>query len=76
MRKWAATVRVRPNSSIERTSAGLAHGGRALAVFFANLTPLFAALMSAAVLHEAPQWFHALALALIVAGIEVSSRSR
>jgi drug/metabolite transporter (DMT)-like permease len=55
---------------------GVAHGGPALAAFFANLTPLFAALMSAAVLHEAPQWFHALAFALIVAGIWVSSRSR
>ena len=55
---------------------GVAHGGPALAAFFANLTPLFAALMSAAVLHEAPQWFHALAFALIVAGIGVSSKSR
>jgi drug/metabolite transporter (DMT)-like permease len=55
---------------------GVAHGGPALAAFFANLTPLFAALMSAAVLHEAPQWFHALAFALIVAGIWVSSRSQ
>jgi len=54
---------------------GVAHGGPALAAFFANLTPLFAALMSAAVLHEAPQWFHALAFALIVAGILVSSKS-
>ena len=55
---------------------GVAHGGPALAAFFANLTPLFAALMSAAVLHEAPEWFHALAFALIVAGIGVSSKTR
>jgi drug/metabolite transporter (DMT)-like permease len=55
---------------------GVAHGGPALAAFFANLTPLFAALMSAAVLGEAPQWFHALAFGLIVAGIGVSARSR
>jgi drug/metabolite transporter (DMT)-like permease len=55
---------------------GVAQGGPALAAFFANLTPLFAALMSAAVLGEAPQWFHALAFALIVAGILVSSKSR
>jgi drug/metabolite transporter (DMT)-like permease len=55
---------------------GVAYGGPALAAFFANLTPLFAALMSAAVLHEAPQWFHAVAFALIVAGILVSSKSR
>ena len=55
---------------------GVAQGGPALAAFFANLTPLFAALMSAAVLGEAPRWFHALAFALIVAGILVSSKSR
>jgi drug/metabolite transporter (DMT)-like permease len=55
---------------------GVERGGPALAAFFANLTPLFAALMSAAVLGEAPEWFHALAFALIVAGILVSSRSR
>jgi drug/metabolite transporter (DMT)-like permease len=55
---------------------GVAHGGPALAAFFANLTPLFAALMSAAVLHEAPQWFHALAFGLIVAGIGTSSKAR
>ena len=54
---------------------GVARGGPALAAFFANLTPLFAALMSAAVLGEAPRWFHALAFALIVAGILVSSRT-
>ena len=53
---------------------GVARGGPALAAFFANLTPLFAALMSAAVLGETPRWFHALAFVLIVAGIVVSSR--
>jgi drug/metabolite transporter (DMT)-like permease len=53
---------------------GVERGGPALAAFFANLTPLFAALMSAAVLGEAPRWFHALAFALIVAGILVSSK--
>ena len=52
---------------------GVARGGPALAAFFANLTPLFAALMSAAVLGERPRWFHALAFALIVGGILVSS---
>ena len=51
----------------------VAQGGPALAAFFANLTPLFAALLSAAVLGETPQPFHALAFALIVAGIAVSS---
>ena len=53
---------------------GVARGGPALAAFFANLTPLFAALMSAWVLGETPRWFHALAFALIVAGILVSSK--
>lgn len=51
---------------------GVALGGPALAAFFANLTPVFAALMSVAVLGEAPRWFHAAAFALIVAGIVVS----
>jgi len=55
---------------------GIAAGGPALAAFFANLTPVFAALMSAALLGEPPRWFHALAFALIVAGIVVSSARR
>jgi drug/metabolite transporter (DMT)-like permease len=45
-----------------------------MAGFFANLTPLFAALFSAAVLGEPPQPYHALAFLLVVAGIAVSSR--
>ena len=45
-----------------------------MAAFFANLTPLFAALLSAAVLGEAPRPYHGLAFALVVAGIVVSSR--
>ena len=53
---------------------GVSLGGPALAAFFSNLTPLFAAVLSAAVLGEAPQWFHALAFALIVGGIVVSAR--
>jgi drug/metabolite transporter (DMT)-like permease len=52
---------------------GIVAGGPALAAFFANLTPVFAALMSAALLGEPPRWFHAFAFALIVAGIVVSS---
>lgn len=39
-----------------------------------NLTPVFAALLSAALLGDPPRWFHGLAFALIVAGILVSSR--
>lgn len=53
---------------------GVALGGPALAAFFANLTPVFAAVLSAAVLGEPPRWFHAAAFGLIVAGIFVSSR--
>jgi drug/metabolite transporter (DMT)-like permease len=53
---------------------GVALGGPTLAAFFANLTPLFAALMSALWLGEAPRAYHALAFALIVAGIAVSAR--
>ncbi len=55
---------------------GVTRAGPALAAFFGNLTPVFAALMSAAALGEAPQWFHAVAFALIVGGIVVSSRAR
>ncbi len=48
--------------------------GPTLASLFANLTPLFAALLSGALLGEVPQPYHAVAFALIVAGIGVSSR--
>jgi drug/metabolite transporter (DMT)-like permease len=53
---------------------GVAQGGPALASFFGNLTPVFAAVLSAAALGEAPRWFHAAAFALIAGGIYVSSR--
>lgn len=49
-----------------------AEGGPALAAFFNNLTPLFAALLSTLVLGEAPQAYHAVAFVLIVGGIAVS----
>jgi len=55
---------------------GVQRVGPAVASFFANLTPLFAALMSAAFLGESPQLFHLVAFALIVGGIVVSSRGR
>lgn len=54
---------------------GVAEGGPALAGFFVNLTPLFAALLSAVWLGEAARPFHALAFALIAAGIAVSAKS-
>ncbi|KAF1020275.1 MAG: hypothetical protein GAK30_02607 [Paracidovorax wautersii] len=53
---------------------GAALTGPATASFFINLTPLFAALFSAAFLGDMPQPFHAAAFALIVSGIVVSSR--
>jgi drug/metabolite transporter (DMT)-like permease len=55
---------------------GVTLGGPALAAFFANLTPLFAALLSAWLLGEAPRPFHAAAFTLIVAGIAVSTPRR
>ena len=48
--------------------------GPQMASFFLNLTPLFAALLSAAFLREVPHWYHAAAFALIVGGIVVSAR--
>ncbi len=53
---------------------GVTAVGPAVAAFFSNLTPLFAALLSAAWLGESPKPYHAAAFALIVAGIAVSSR--
>ena len=53
---------------------GIAQAGPQIAGFFANLTPLFAALLSAAFLGELPHLYHGVAFALIVAGIWVSSR--
>jgi drug/metabolite transporter (DMT)-like permease len=55
---------------------GVSRAGPTLAAFFANLAPLFAALMSLAILGDVPRWFHAVAFALIVAGILVSTRTR
>jgi drug/metabolite transporter (DMT)-like permease len=53
---------------------GVQRAGPTVAGFFANLTPLFAAVMSAAFLGELPHAYHAIAFVLIVAGIIVSSR--
>ncbi|HSV34948.1 MAG TPA: DMT family transporter [Ramlibacter sp.] len=53
---------------------GVQQVGPNIAGFFANLTPLFAALMSAAFLGELPHAYHAIAFVLIVGGIVVSSR--
>jgi drug/metabolite transporter (DMT)-like permease len=53
---------------------GVGSAGPAMAAFFGNLTPLFAAVLSAAVLGEAPHGYHGVAFGLIVAGIAVSAR--
>jgi drug/metabolite transporter (DMT)-like permease len=53
---------------------GVQRMGPNIAGFFSNLTPLFAALMSAAFLGELPHLYHAVAFVLIVGGIVVSSR--
>lgn len=53
---------------------GVSTVGPAVSAFFVNLTPLFAAVMSAAVIGEVPQWYHAAAFVLIVGGIVASSR--
>jgi drug/metabolite transporter (DMT)-like permease len=53
---------------------GVRRAGPAIAAFFSNLTPLFAAVLSSAFLGELPHLYHGLAFLLIVGGIIVSSR--
>ena len=53
---------------------GVQRMGPNVAGFFSNLTPLFAALFSAAFLGELPHLYHGVAFLLIVGGIVVSSR--
>jgi drug/metabolite transporter (DMT)-like permease len=52
---------------------GVARAGPAMAALFANLTPLFTALISGAVLGSWPEPYHVLAFVLIVAGIASSA---
>jgi drug/metabolite transporter (DMT)-like permease len=54
--------------------AAVARVGPAMAGIFSNLTPLFAALLSATLLREPPQIYHLAGFVLIVGGILVSSR--
>jgi len=54
--------------------AGVQRVGPNVAGFFSNLTPLFAAVLSAAFLGDPPRLFHVIAFVLIVGGIMVSSR--
>ncbi|ADU35573.1 drug/metabolite transporter (DMT)-like permease [Variovorax boronicumulans] len=53
---------------------GVQRAGPQAASIFMNLTPLFAAVLSAAFLREAPHWYHGVAFVLIVSGIVVASR--
>jgi drug/metabolite transporter (DMT)-like permease len=53
--------------------SGVAKAGPTVAAFFANLIPLFTAILSTLILGESPQGFHGLAFALIVIGIAMSA---
>jgi drug/metabolite transporter (DMT)-like permease len=53
---------------------GVARVGAVVPIYFANLTPLFAALLSTLLLGEAPHLYHAVGLVLIIVGIQVASR--
>ena len=54
--------------------AGVARVGPTIAALFSNLTPLFAALFSLALLGQVPHWYHGAAFVLIAAGIVISTR--
>ena len=53
---------------------GVQSVGPNVAGFFANLTPIFAATLSALALGELPQIYHVVAFVMIIGGIVVSSR--
>jgi len=52
---------------------GVSQAGPTIAAFFANLIPLFTALLSAAMLGDPPRLFHGLAFLLIAGGIIIAS---
>lgn len=52
---------------------GVSESGPTVAAFFANLIPLFTALLSAAMLGDPPKLFHGLAFLLIIGGIIISA---
>ncbi len=54
--------------------AGVARVGPTIAAIFSNLTPLFAALLSLAMLGDVPHWYHAVAFVSIATGIIISTR--
>jgi len=53
---------------------GVARVGAVVPVYFANLTPVFAGILSALVLGELPRAYHLAGLLLIVVGIHLASR--
>jgi len=53
---------------------GVARAGAVLPIYFANLTPLFAALLSSWILDESPSMYHVVGMALIVVGIHLAAR--
>jgi len=53
---------------------GVARAGATLPIFFANLAPVFAAVLSALLLAEWPQWYHGAGLVLILVGIHLAGR--
>ena len=55
---------------------GVQRATPAIAGFFGNLIPLFTALLSIPILGDVPRAYHAIAFALIVGGIVVSSSGR
>jgi drug/metabolite transporter (DMT)-like permease len=74
---WAALIYVAAGPSILAYycwGTGVSVAGPQMAGFFVNLTPLFAAVLSAALLGELPKAYHAVAFALIVGGIWVSAK--
>jgi len=53
---------------------GIRRVGAVIPVYFANLTPVFAAVLSMWLLDDAPRIYHVVALALIIGGIQLASR--
>jgi len=53
---------------------GIRRVGAVIPVYFANLTPVFAAVLSVWLLADAPRPYHLAALALILGGIHLASR--
>jgi drug/metabolite transporter (DMT)-like permease len=53
---------------------GIRRVGAVIPVYFANLTPVFAAVLSMWLLADSPRIYHVVALALIIGGIHLASR--